>query len=95
MDSNGDIQKTNAVKKHGDSTPFLDKIQEDEFFSDRNMVEFVKSFMTHLRRGSQTHLNSIIPLLQLTNKLPQHMNVGNSKTKRQVEEVEYNVAPPA
>jgi hypothetical protein len=86
----------NEIVKHEESSPFLDKLKEEEFFDDHHMLNYVKDFIRHVRKGSQTHLNSIIPLLQLTNKLPSHMKIGNAKqtAKREIEEAEYNVSPP-
>ena len=73
---------------------YLDKIKEDETFSDENMVEYVKDFMKHVRRGSQVHLNSIVPLLQLLGKLPDHIQIGNTKKKVDAQEVPYESVPP-
>jgi len=48
---------------------FLDKLQKDNFFSDENLVNYIKDFMKHVRRGSLVHLNSIMPLLELLQKV--------------------------
>lgn len=76
--------------------PYVEKIKDDPEFSDENMIEYVKSFMSHVRKGSQTHLNSIIPLLKLLGKLPQDFDGSNnkSKSKRDAQEVSYEDVPP-
>lgn len=76
--------------------PYIEKIRTDEAFSDKNMVAYVKDFMLHVRKGSQTHLNSIIPLLTLLGKLPEGLELGNTKTKKEkIQDVHYEeVVPP-
>jgi len=71
----------------------IQKLQEDERFSDENMIQYIKDFMKYVMKGSQTHLNSIIPLLKLLNKLPEDYSEGK-KPKREVQEAEYNTIPP-
>jgi hypothetical protein len=76
--------------------PYIEKIKSDPEFSDENMVEYVKDFMRHVKKGSQTHLNSLIPLLKLLGKLPQDFDGSNTKTKmkRDAQEVPYEDVPP-
>ena len=87
----------NEVTKYNESTPFLDKLREDETFSDAGLLAYVKDFVRHCRKGSQTHLNSIVPLLQLANKLPKNIQVGNVKQqiKKEAQQADYEeVIPP-
>lgn len=48
---------------------YLDKLRKDKAFSDENMIEMIKDFMANVRKGSATHLNSIIPLLKIAGKI--------------------------
>lgn len=47
----------------------LKKMEDDEAFSDENMINMIKDFMANVRSGSMVHLNSLVPLLKLTNKI--------------------------
>ena len=51
------------------SQDYLSKIKNDEAFSDENMIQFIKDFMVNVRKGSVSHLNSLIPLLKLAGKI--------------------------
>ena len=80
------------IKKERDE--YLEKIKADEAFNDENMIKYVKDFMTHVRRGSKVHLDSIIPLLQLLGKLPQDEFKSNKYRSRDVDEVPYELVTP-
>jgi len=74
---------------------YLEVLKEDPAFSDEAMSQYVKDFMRHVRKGSQTHLNSIFPLLTLLGKLPKELQKTSGKTKiANVSEAEFNVMPP-
>ncbi|NPV12703.1 MAG: hypothetical protein HPY57_13030 [Ignavibacteria bacterium] len=76
------------------NSEFLKKIQEDPDFSDENLLDYVKSFMKNVRKGSQTHLNSILPLLKLTGKLPEDFTLTPKKEKNNVKDIDYTEIPP-
>lgn len=52
-----------------EAAEYVEKLRKDDYFSDENMIKLVKEFMTHVRKGSQVHLNSLVPLLQLAGKI--------------------------
>lgn len=83
----------NEIAKHKES--FIQSFNEDERFSDETMKDYVGEFMRHVRKGSQTHLNSIFPLLTLLGKLPKELQKIDGKTKtKNIVEAEYNEIPP-
>ncbi|MCX7909143.1 MAG: hypothetical protein N2560_06470 [Ignavibacteria bacterium] len=71
------------------NNPFIEKLCNDPEFSDEAMIEYIKSFKNSVRKGSQTHLNSIPLLLKLTNKLPETF-----ENKRKIEDIKYEEIPP-
>ena len=82
------------IIKADSDTNFLERIQQDEELSDDVLTEYVKDFMRHVRKGSQTHLNSIGPLLVLLGKTPAAMNPNGGKKVKEATEVPYNSVPP-
>jgi len=76
-------------------TPYVDKLREDPEFSDESMIGYVKEFMANVRKGSQAHLNSIVPLLTLLGKLPGSLEAGKAKNVNEIEEANWNQPPPS
>lgn len=74
------------------SKNFLTKLQTDEFFSDENIVKYIKEFMVHVRKGSLVHLNSIMPLLELLGKIEPKDDARLKKTK--AIDTPYEEVPP-
>ncbi len=81
--------------KEYQNNEFLKKMSEDPDFSDENILNYIKEFMKHVRKGSQTHLNSILPILKLTGKLPEDyaINPKNSK-KKEIIDTDFTEIPP-
>lgn len=74
---------------------YMDKIQKEEAFSDENMVKYIKEFMASVRKGSMVHLQSIIPLLELTGKIEPKEPRRSQKEIKAIQEAEFNEAPPS
>lgn len=73
---------------------FLEKIKEDEAFSDEAMIQYLKDFILRVRKGSQTHLNSMNLLLTLTGKLDEPVGTKTKDNKLKAQEVAYEDVPP-
>lgn len=80
------------------SSTIFQKIKEDPFFSDENIIEYIKKFYRTVRPGSQTQLNSIVPLLQITDNMPGNKVIGNKaqqvKSKQITESANFEIVPP-
>lgn len=70
---------------------FIEKLNSDPELSDEMLIEYIKEFIRNVRKGSQTHLNSIIPLLKLLNKIDPEFKVNSTK---KIEEIDYTEIPP-
>ncbi len=70
---------------------FMEKLNQDPELSDEMLIQYVKEFIYNVRKGSQTHLNSIIPLLKLLGKIDPDFNINK---KNNIEDAEYTEIPP-
>lgn len=71
---------------------FKTKLLNDDEFSDESLLEFIKDFKRHVRKGSMAHLQSIIPMLELADKIKKEnpnekYNKINDSTEIPYEEV--------
>jgi len=74
---------------------FIDKIRNDEEFSDEVMIKYVKEYMNNVRLGSKNHLDSIPILLTLLGKTPVNVISTNNKFEGNISEASYNdIKPP-
>jgi len=88
----GDIEKKQNERK----ISFLDKLRNDEFFSDENMIHYIKSFTIYVKKGSKNHLDSIPLLLSLTGKVNMvELDVADGNKNKNAKEVQFEeVIPP-
>lgn len=73
---------------------FFQKLTNDPTFSDEQMINFIKDFIKNVKKGSQTHLNSIIMLLKLTQKIPEDFLKEKKSDKNQIEDAYFEEIPP-
>ena len=77
------------------NTSFLEKIRSEPEFSEENMIQYVKDFMRHVRKGSQVHLQSIPALLSLLGHIEDTSIMTGKKLKdANIREVNYEEVPP-
>lgn len=86
-----DEEILNMIKNSNNE--FIDKLLKDPNFSDEAIIEYIKLFMENVRPGTQTHLNSINFILQLTGKLPEHLQKNNKIEDIEHEEIPFEQLP--